>query len=54
MYVEDNQISNFGCPLTTNFRTEFCYPDIVEDYVLEFQVDHIYRMYSTEHTTEFY
>ena len=25
-YVEDNQISNFGCPPTTNFRFEFCYP----------------------------
>ena len=28
IYVEDNQISNFGCPLTTNFRFEFCYPAI--------------------------
>ena len=26
MYVEYNQISNFGCPLTTNIQTEFCYP----------------------------
>ena len=25
-YVEDNQISNFGCPPTTYFRFEFCYP----------------------------
>ena len=25
-YVEDNQISNFGCPMTTNFLTKFCYP----------------------------
>ena len=23
---EDNQIFNFGCPPTTNFRIEFCYP----------------------------
>ena len=26
IYVKDNQISNFGCPPTTNFRFEFCYP----------------------------
>ena len=26
IYVEDNQISNFGCPPSTNFRFEFCYP----------------------------
>ena len=26
IYVEDNQISNFGCPPTTNIRFEFCYP----------------------------
>ena len=27
-YGEDNQITNFGCPLTTNFQTEFCYPAV--------------------------
>ena len=25
---EDNQIFNFGCPPTTNFRIELCYPDV--------------------------
>ena len=25
-YSEDNYVSNFGCPLTTSFRTECCYP----------------------------
>ena len=28
-YGEDNQISNFGCPPTTTFRSEFCYPAIL-------------------------
>ena len=26
-YVEDNQISNFDCPPTTDFRFKFCYPE---------------------------
>ena len=25
---EDDQILNFGCPLTTNFWIEFCYSEV--------------------------
>ena len=27
-YDEDNYISNFGCPPTTKFPIQFCYPDM--------------------------
>ena len=27
-YGEDNEVSNTGCPPTTNFQIEFCHPEV--------------------------